>query len=88
MAVPAIESVAARRVSEKVFQSNDVRGGEVADMDIIANACAVLGFKVGAEHANMAAFAQCRFNRDFDKVRCPSGRLPRAPCGSAPATLK
>src|SRR3546814_14594312 len=52
----------------------DMRGGEIADMDIVAHAGAVGGGEISAEHRDMAALAGRRHDRDLDQVRRTGGR--------------
>ena len=47
--------------------------GEVADVDIVANAGTVGGGEIGAIDVNMIALVGCRLNRDFNKMGGPSG---------------
>ena len=52
-------------------------GGEVADMDIVANAGTVGRVIVGAVDGDMVALADRGLDRDLDEVRGAGGRLTR-----------
>ena len=55
-----------------------MRGGEIADVDVIAHAGAVGRGVIGAEHGDAVALARGRFHRDFDEVGGAGRALARA----------
>ncbi len=55
-----------------------MRGGQIADMDIIAHPGAVGRRIIGAINSDTPALAQRRLDRDLDEVRGTNGRLPAA----------
>ena len=76
-------------LGDQPLEREDMGGGKVADVDIVAHAGAVGRVVVGAEDVDMAALAGRRLDRDLDQVggaRRSTG--PTRPSGSAPATLK
>ena len=63
-------------------------GGEIADMDIVANAGAVGRVEIGAEDVDAGPLADRRLDRDLDQMGRARVDWPERPLGSAPATLK
>ena len=71
--------MAARRLRHQRFQGEEMRGGEIGDMDIVAHAGAVGRVEIVAEDADALPLAQRRFDRDLDEVGGAGGGLAGAP---------
>ncbi len=72
--VTAIEDIRPTTISQ-IAQRRQVSGGEIADMDVVADAGAIRGVIVNSENIQMAAFAERCLAGNFDQVGCPGCRL-------------
>ena len=65
-----------------------MRGDQIADMNVVADAGAVGRRIIAAEDVDLRAKPERRLDGDLDQMRRAVVDCPMRPCGSAPATLK
>src|SRR3712207_3061521 len=76
-AISAVENMVRSRIGDQLFEGMDMRIGEVADMNIVADAGAVGRFIVGSEDRDILALADRRLDRDLDQMGRSRRRLTR-----------
>ena len=63
-------------------------GDEIANMNIVSHSRSVGCVKIGAEDSDILTFAECRLDRDFDKVRRACRRLAGSAVRVGSASLR